>query len=229
MKTAIEVGHGGKDPGAAANGFRESDINLCVSIELKRQLERHGAEVLISRTADVDDKAADFLPKVKDFNPDLGISVHFNAGGGKGFECFYQDNFQAYSYKICELIEQEVKLLGQNSRGLKPSKFLMSNGSNCVWAYTEGGFIDNVKDLELFNTPEKQRKFGAAYAKGILKYFNKKWADDHPEKSETFRGPREETDLKLYRVQVGAFSDRKNAEDFVEKLEEMGVHGAFVV
>ncbi len=50
-KVFIGVGHGGKDPGAVANGLREKDINLVMALEMAKILTRHGVEVALSRTA----------------------------------------------------------------------------------------------------------------------------------------------------------------------------------
>ena len=59
-KIAIEVGHGGTDAGAVAGGFLEKNLNLTTALELKRQLERHGQTVLISRTTAVADRALNY-------------------------------------------------------------------------------------------------------------------------------------------------------------------------
>jgi N-acetylmuramoyl-L-alanine amidase len=181
-KICIEVGHGGSDPGAAANGFLEKEITLNVSLELKRQLERHGQTVLISRTTDVDDKAESFYEKAKNWKPDLGISVHANAGGGKGFECYSKIvssdlQLTQHNTRLCKAIETEVILIGQNSRGIKPSGFIMSN-LPVPYAYCELGFLDNKEDLQLFDTPDKQKKFSVAYAKGILNYLGVAWQNE---------------------------------------------------
>jgi len=177
-KVSIEVGHGGKDPGAAANGFRESDINLVVALELERQLKRHGVDVLISRTSDCNDLAADFLPKVQLYKPDVHVSVHTNAGGGEGFEVYKQtNNLTTASYKLCTAIEKYVKEAGQNSRGIKTCNFLMLSIPH-VAAYLELGFVDNKKDLAKFDTAEKQKNFAIAYAKGILEYLGIAWVKE---------------------------------------------------
>ena len=54
-KVFLGVGHGGKDSGVAANGFKESDLNLKIALYVKSELERHGVIVGISRTTDEND------------------------------------------------------------------------------------------------------------------------------------------------------------------------------
>jgi len=215
-RISVEVGHGGADPGAVNGDIREKDVNLTVALELKRELERYGTQVLISRESDVNDKAADFFAKAKAFNPDVGISVHANAfnGTAKGFEIYRSTNsFKTLSNLLCSYIESEVKTLGQSSRGIKDSGFLMSSLS-CPTAYCELGFIDNPDDYGKFDTAEKQKAFGRAYARGILKYLG---IIAVPEATPAVEKK------PLYRVIAGSFSDRNNADACLKALKAKGV------
>ena len=45
----IDPGHGGKDKGAYYNNTYESDLNLLVSLNLKKQIEKRGALVYMTR------------------------------------------------------------------------------------------------------------------------------------------------------------------------------------
>ncbi|MDF2557928.1 MAG: hypothetical protein K0R71_1756 [Bacillales bacterium] len=49
---AINVGHGGSDPGAVNAYMREKDLNLEVSLYEKQRYEEHGLRVYINRTSD---------------------------------------------------------------------------------------------------------------------------------------------------------------------------------
>ena len=222
-KVSIEIGHGGSDPGAARGDILEKNINLTVGLELKRQLERHGVNVLINRIDDRGFKVADFLAQAKGFNPDAGISVHTNAfnGTANGFEVFRNTNaFKTTSNLLCAGIEREVKKLGQTSRGIKESPFIMSS-LPCPTAYCELGFLDNPNDYSRFNTPEKQRLFGTAYAKGILDYFAVEWKEEGQASSEAAAPP--STGGVLFRVVAGSFSNKSNADAQVKLLKSKGI------
>ena len=52
-KIVIDPGHGGSNPGAIAYGYQEADNNLAVSLKLKSLLEKQGAQVLLTRTENV--------------------------------------------------------------------------------------------------------------------------------------------------------------------------------
>jgi N-acetylmuramoyl-L-alanine amidase len=174
-KVFIGVGHGGSDPGATANGLIEADMNLVMALALKGELDRHGVLTAISRTQDEDDPLSEEIEEANAFQPDLAIDCHNNAGGGDGFEVFYQTNIYAeQSFLLAQAIEAEVKKIGQNSRGCKTK--LNSNGEDyfgflrqiqCPSVICEAVFIDS-DDRLIADTPEKQQLFGVAYAKGIL-------------------------------------------------------------
>lgn len=174
-KVFIGVGHGGSDSGATSDGYKESNMNLEMALACKEELERHGVEVKISRVTDENDPLSEEIREANSFNPDLAIDIHNNSGGGDGFEIFYYSG-GGTSKVLAQNIEEQVKLMGQNSRGLKTK--LNSNGKDYFGfireikapsVIAEGVFIDNKTDMGIANTKEKQRKFGVAYAKGILK------------------------------------------------------------
>lgn len=166
-KVFIGVGHGGSDPGACANGLRESDVNLTMALAMKAELERHGVTVGISRTKDENDRLAEEIKECNAFNPDLAVEIHNNAGGGDGFECYISGKNQT-ARQLAERIEKEVKAIGQNSRGIKTSTSLgWVREVKAPAVLCEGFFLDSG-DRAIADTEEKQKRFGAAYARAIL-------------------------------------------------------------
>lgn len=166
-KVFIGVGHGGSDPGACANGLRESDVNLTMALAMKAELERHGVTVGISRTKDENDRLAEEIRECNAFAPDLAVEVHNNAGGGDGFECFISGKNQI-ARQLAERIEKEVKGIGQNSRGIKTSTSLgWVREVKAPAVLCEGFFLDSG-DRAIAGTEEKQKRFGVAYARAVL-------------------------------------------------------------
>ena len=232
-KISIEVGHGGRDVGATTRDGKiyEKNINLTVALELKRQLERHGQEVLMSRESDIDDLARDFFSKAKAWKPDLHISIHTNAfnGTARGFEVFAAQSsaFKPRSTALCQLIEKEVKALGQTSRGIKDSPFLLST-LPCASAYCELGFMDNMDDFVQFNTAARQRAFAVAYAKGIINYLGLPWKKETAQTSVATNAKASSDgdttpEKTILRVVAGSYSDRKNAENRIKELRSKGI------
>lgn len=173
-KIFIGVGHGGSDPGAVANGLKESHLNLVAALACRDYLMARGAVVGMSRTKDENDPITEEVKECNAFKPDLAIDFHTNSGGGDGFEVFHYSK-GGKSKELASNIEKEVKLLGQNSRGLKTK-----TGSNGKEYYAfirdvsapsviiEMAFIDTLKDIKDFDEQQELKFYGEAVAKGIL-------------------------------------------------------------
>ena len=82
----------------------------------------------------------------------------------------------------------------------------------------ESFFIDNDTDNDIGDTIEEQKKFGVAYAKAILEYLG----ITYNTKSETA------TENKIYRVQVGAYKVKANAEKLQAELKSKGYNAIIV-
>jgi N-acetylmuramoyl-L-alanine amidase len=176
-KVFIGVGHGGKDPGAVGK-VREAAANLVIALALREELTRHGVLVGISRTQDENDPLTEEIKEANAFKPDVAIDVHNNAGEGKGFEVLVQTNkYATDSKKLGNLLEKEVKAIGQESRGVKTKKntagtadyFGFLREVKCPAVIVEGFFVDSSDALD-FDTIGEQRKLGESYAKAILSY-----------------------------------------------------------
>lgn len=217
-KVFIGVGHGGSDSGAIAGGIKESEANLQMALGMKAELERHGVIVRMSRMKEENDPLTEEIKEANAFKPDVAVECHNNAGGGDGFEVFRQTNKYAnQSLKLAQLIEKRVKASGQNSRGIKTR--LNSSGTDYFgWlrqvqapsVLCEGFFLDNAKDRADFDTAAKQKALGVAYAHGVLDYLGIQ-IKNNAQQSE-----------KIYRVQVGAYKEKANAEKLANELKSKG-------
>lgn len=213
QKVFIGVGHGGNDPGATANGLREKDVNLTMALACCEELERHGVTVLMSRYKDEEDAVAEEVKECNAFSPNLAIDIHNNAGGGDGFEVYHHKG-GGTSKTLAQNINNEVVKIGQNSRGIKTK--LNSSGidyyafirkTKAPAVIVEGAFLDNKTDVQIVDTEAEQKAFGVAYAKGILKTLGIAYI---------------ERVSAIYRVQVGAYSIKANAEATAAKLKALG-------
>lgn len=174
-KVFLGVGHGGKDPGAVANGLKEKDLNLSVALACQEELERHGVSVLMSRTGDDSEALSARIKECNAFNPDLAGDIHCNAGGGDGAEVFYSHNGGTGKTLANNILAEFVEI-GQNSRGAKTK--LNSKGddyfgfirqTDAPAVIVECAFLDNKKDVQIIDTADEQKKIGVAIAKGFLK------------------------------------------------------------
>lgn len=224
-KVFIGVGHGGNDPGACANGLKESLMNLVMAQACNAELVRHGVQVLMSRSKEENDDLSEEIRECNAFNPDIAIDIHNNAGGGDGFEFIYsifQDYTKGKDLRLGQLIEAEIKAIGQNSRGAKQRKD-SSTGRDyfgfirelvCPSIIVEGCFVDS-NDRFIADTEAEQKAFGVAYAKGILKYFGIPYKPVQAPVASN-------TGTTMYRVVTGSFKDKANAEKRVRELKAKG-------
>lgn len=218
IRVFIGVGHGGSDKGASCYVV-EKDANLTIALAARDVLEAAGCIVGMSRVTDEDDPVSEEISEANAFGADVAFEVHNNAARGDGWECFVQTNkYASQSRKLAELIEEEVKAIGQNSRGIKTYGYWWTNGVKAPAVLLEGFFVDNWNDAKDFDTVEEQQALGRAYARGVLKYLGvseKPAEEKQPEPAK-----------EVYTVEArGEFSNKAKAEAALANVEKLGFTG----
>lgn len=228
-KVFIGVGHGGSDPGAVANGIKEKDANLTIALACGEELTRHGVKVGMSRTKDESDPLSEEIRECNAFDPDYAVEIHNNAGGGDGAEVFH--GISGLGKPLALNILEAIKAAGQNSRGAKTKK--NSSGADYYgWirntkapaVIVECAFLDNKNDVQIIDTASEQKAMGVAIAKGVL---NTLGITAKPAKPVEDAKPVEKPKT-YYRVQVGYFAVKRNAERLRDELKERG-YSAIIV
>lgn len=182
----IDAGHGGKDSGAAANGIKEKDIALRIAKETAARLEQNYEEVkcILSRSTDVFlelKQRTDIANKAK---ADMLISVHCNAGGGKGgFESFvYDKTTDKATLTLQETLHNEImaqlKPFGVIDRGKKKGNLHMCRESAMPTVLTENLFIDVVSDAAKLKQDKVIQALIEGHVLGVAKYINLKRKQD---------------------------------------------------
>lgn len=218
MKVFIGVGHGGSGPGAVANNTKEKDLNLSIALACRDVLERHGVSVKMSRTKDENDSITEEIRECNAYDPDLAVDIHNNAGGGDGGEVFYHHG-GGKGKTLAENILAEMVKVGQNSRGIKTrvnsqgkDYYAFIRNTSCPAVIVECAFVDNASDLKILATESQRKTMGEAIAKGILKTM----------------GVAYQGEKGHWKVQVGAYLYRENAEAMQKKMKAIGFD-AFIV
>jgi N-acetylmuramoyl-L-alanine amidase len=179
----------------------------------------------MSRTKDEDDNTA--YKECNTFKPDYAVDIHNNAGGGDGAEVFHHYG-GGKSKSLAQNILNAIVAIGQNSRGLKTKKnvwgkdyFAFIRETVCPAVIVECCFLDNKKDVQIIDTTMEQKDIGKAIAKGILKELGIAWKEEKKVENTT-------TSKKLYKVQVGSYSVKANADAMVKKLKAAGFDAIIV-
>lgn len=223
-KIFIGVGHGGVDSGARGNGFKESELNLAIALSCRDVLVAHGVEVKMSREKDENDTLDEEIKECNSYSPTCALDIHCNAGGGDGVEIFHSKS-DGRDDALAQNVLNAIIEIGQNSRGLKTK--LITEGANkgkdwfgfirqinAPAILVECAFVD-TKDVQIIDTAEEQKTMGIAIAKGILKTLGIAYKETAKQSV-------------LYKVQVGAYADKKNAEAMLDKLKKAGFSGIIV-
>lgn len=211
----IGVGHGGSDPGAV--GYQtEKTINLVQALACRDLLIEYGVTVLISRDNDTNCDLTKRIKMCNEFNPDIAIDIHNNAGGGDGAE-FYYHYKGGMGKTLAHNMEMEIIKIGQNSRGIKTrlndkntDYFAFIRETSAPAVIAEGCFVDNQTDIQICDTIPEQQEFGKAYARAILQTLGVSLPK------------------KFYRVQLGAYNHEQNAINLKNELKSKGFKDCFI-
>lgn len=187
-KICIDPGHGGKDTGAIGPaGLREKKVTLSIAKRLAALLESRGAQVILTRTADVeltdpDGPATDELEKrveiAREHRVDLFISIHANARPtiaeariARGSYVYY---YQPGSFKLAEDVSVALeKQINEPKYGVIFRSLHVIRETDFPAILIETVFISNpITEARLAN-PAYRKKVARGIFKGILRFVNR--------------------------------------------------------
>ena len=184
IKLFIDAGHNdsGWNTGAvspAPENLREQDVTYAVSKCCSEYLKQYSdIEVKLSRptkntvlgTTNATSLSAR-SSMANTWGADYFISIHCNAGGGEGSECFYtSEKGREFGTPILESLTESLQL---KNRGMKihAKNLHVLTKTNMPAVLLELAFLDNRKDLTVLST--KQKEMAIAVVKGIAKFLGK--------------------------------------------------------
>ena len=214
VKIFLDAGHGGTDPGAVGNGLQEKDLTLKIVLKIRDLLKGYeNAEVKLSRDKDTTLSLSQRAKMANDWKADYFASIHINAGGGTGFETFIHNNAGSATVAHQNVIHPSIlNPLGMRDRGKKRANFAVLRETSMSALLSENGFIDNASDAAKLKSDAFLDKVAQGHVDGFAKSFGLK---KKPE-------PKPVSDGKLYKVQVGAYSQKANADKLAAELKSKG-------
>lgn len=172
MKVFLDAGHGGIDPGATGNGYKEKDLTLKLCLDVEKQVARHG---MITNQTRRDDRFVSLEKRselANAFKADAFISFHFNSftnNLASGVETFSHTNSikgRELATKIqSELVKAKLYI---KDRGVKQANFSVLRRTNMPASLLEVCFISNKEDVEFFI--KNYSKYVQTIAKAIVEY-----------------------------------------------------------
>ena len=181
----LDPGHGGSDSGAVGyTGIREKDVAFAVSLRTEGLLRRAGAEVIMTRTEDVDvSHAGSSAPQELQARVDVSLthpeaelflSVHCNSftnPDAHGMETYYYPKTDADERFAALLNEELAAAGGLHNRGVKYARFYVLRHTEIPASLVELGFLSNPDEEALLANADYQEKLAQALFHAIERYF----------------------------------------------------------
>lgn len=242
MRIIIDAGHGNNTAGKRApdDSMREHHFNAAVARYLDAELTNYEG-VSTKFTHDSSGKTDVPLKARTDaanaWKADVFVSIHANAFAGKwhtggGVETFVYKTNPKEARSLAEKVQKElIELTGLRNRGVKTADFHVLRESKMTAILVECGFMDNREELALLKSDAYRRKCAQAIANGLIAQYGlkrKKAVVVAPPKQEATKPqantpkPAPAKPTKLYRVQIGAFSKKANADALAAKAKRAG-------
>lgn len=189
-----------------------------IALALVDALVRCGFEAMTNTTGDMYERTA----QSNQWGADLHLPIHTNAYNkkvqGTRIYCY---NTTGEGYKASKAIMATLKPITpgtSDSINVRDNLYEINKAKAPV-AYIEVAFHDH--EVEAPWIIENTEAIAEAICKGVCNHYDHKYIDD-------FKKPIENPEIEsnvLYRVQVGAFAKKENAEAMLEKLKAAGFDG----
>ena len=153
MKIAVDIGHNCSFDGGAVSIGNENILNMEVGNKVIEKLRKLGNEIICVTPGTANSLSDSLQRRVAASNSlgaDLYISIHFNAGGGRGTEVYaISEKGKAFAQKVVT----EIAALGYVNRGVKDGSGLyVIKNTNSPAILVECAFIDSSEDMNRLNT-----------------------------------------------------------------------------
>ena len=225
-KVCLDPGHGLRESynGSPDGSYREHEFTLDMGFRIKAHLERCGFEVLLTREDGATPSLTERANRANSWGADLFVSLHSNAIGGYG-DCDgdgYNDQVRGLTAwisswgsereRFARILIDRMKAAGVEVFGFEVylGNFTVLKKTSMAACLIEYAFHTAREDVELLKSDAHRAKLAQATARAICE-----WAGAEYIEEETPKGT-------LYRVQVGAFSVKANAERMKVELETKG-------
>jgi N-acetylmuramoyl-L-alanine amidase len=205
----------------AVGNTNEQEQCRRIAVALEKELDRCG----FNAKTGISDSMYTRVPESNAFGADLHLPIHTNAFDGK------VAGLRIMVYKKGGEAEQIAKAIMATLAPITPGEsdgisvypgLYEVKNSNAICVYIEVGFHDNPEEAKWII--EHTQDIAEAICRGLCNHYGVKYVpaetDTKPEEK-----PAEKT---IYRVQVGAFHNRKYAEALRDELKENG-YDAFIV
>lgn len=221
MKIMLDAGHGYTTAGKRSpDGMREYEFNRGVANEAKVLLECYqNVTVYFAHSDNQDVPLKKRTDKANQLKAECYVSIHANAYGSgwndaNGIETYVHPVRPPKTTMLAQNIHRNLIIFtGLKDRGVKEADFHVLRETNMSAVLVECGFMTNREEAKSLRSDTFRKTCAEAIVKGIVDHFSLKVKENSGE-SPAKKGH--------YKVQVGAFKDRKNADELADQLIKLG-------
>ncbi len=189
----IDPGHGAHDPGAKGIYGYEKDYVLDTSLRLKKELEKRGLKVVMTRMTDTFLTLSQRVAFANKVDNAIFISIHYNSGnssasgietyslapqgtsstnGGRASGSYFTGNGRdaeniALATAVHAMVMHRVDAV---DRGIKRARYNVLCGIDKPAILFEGGFVTNSSEGKKINTPAYRDTLAQSIADAIVKF-----------------------------------------------------------
>jgi len=177
IQICIDAGHGGKDPGACANGLKEKDITLLMCRALGKEFVKRGYDVHYTRAIDEYIALTERARIANSVGAKIFISIHCNSAANasaSGFEIWTTKGHSIADLLATDIFKAYSSLVGgktrqDNSDGDpdKENNWTVISASTMPAVLIEAQFISNADDASRLASEIWREKFAGAVANGV--------------------------------------------------------------
>lgn len=219
FKIALDAGHGAYTAGKRcmksidANETREWVLNSRICDKIEAKLKEYDGYTLIrvdDRSGAKDISLSERVKAANNYKADIYLSIHHNAGinggAGGGIVVYTWEKpdakLQEWQKAFYNALIAKTGLKGNRAKPLDRFNYYVLKNTKMAALLIENGFMDSAHDTPIILTEDFAEKAAAAYVETLAK----------------IGGLTKKAKSALYRVQVGAYSEKENAERMKQRL-----------
>ena len=171
----VDAGHGGRDPGAwkgkgVVSKLPEKTIVLDIAKKLRPLLAKRGANVVMTRTTDVEVTKNHRAALAERNHADLFVSIHADSAprtSASGAEVYMYTKASAQSQKAAHRMLAAFKKGGIHYRGIHRRNFHVLREHSRPAILIECGFLTNRSDAQKLNSASYRARLAEVIADGL--------------------------------------------------------------
>lgn len=236
MKIMLDAGHGFDTPGKRSpDGMREYEFNRAVATYAKELLDNYqNVAVYFAHSDQTDIPLQQRTNNANNLRVDIYVSIHANAAGSTwssagGIETFVYPSRPPGAVALATKIQNQlISRTGLRNRGVKTADFHVLRETNMDAVLVECGFMSNPDEIKLLRSEGFRRTCAEGIVAALAEHFRLEKKPSATPPPQPAPAPAPSPTTGLYKVQVGAFKQRSNADNLSTRLKNDGFQNFIV-